>query len=90
METTFRCGGIDFTMRGRVFVKEYFQFFYLTFNAGSLAGVDTIEYNITPYVGLYLEPGVTHHFDNHSSVENIYKDKPWNFSLNFGFRINLK
>ena len=49
-----------------------------------------VEYNITPYVGLYLEPGVTHHFDNHSSVENIYKDKPWNFSLNFGFRINLK
>ena len=49
METTFRCGGIDFTMLGRVFVKEYFSNFYMTFNAGSLAGVDTIEYNITPY-----------------------------------------
>lgn len=30
-------------------MKEYFQFFYMTFNAGSLAGVDTVEYNITPY-----------------------------------------
>ena len=49
MKTSFTCGGIKFTMNGRVFVKEYFQFFYMTFNAGSLAGVDTIEYNITPY-----------------------------------------
>ena len=55
-----------------------------------MQGAAGVEYNITPSVGLYLEPGVTHHFDNHSSVENIYKDKPWNFSLNFGFRINLK
>lgn len=49
-----------------------------------------VEYNITPSAGLYLEPGVSHHFDNHSDVVNIYKDKPWNFSLNFGFRINLR
>ena len=59
----------------------------LQWSAQAAAGV---EYDITPSLGLYLEPGVTHHFDNHSSVENIYKDKPWNFSLNFGFRINLK
>ncbi len=49
-----------------------------------------VEYNITPSAGLYLEPGVSHHFDNHSDVVNIYKDKSWNFSLNVGFRINLR
>ncbi|MDD6112118.1 MAG: RNA polymerase, partial [Prevotellaceae bacterium] len=48
------------------------------------------EYNLTPTLGIYLEPGVSHHFNNHSDIQNIYKDKPWNFNLNFGFRLNIK
>lgn len=46
-------------------------------------------YNFTPGVGVYVEPGVTHYFDNHSSVVNIYKDRPTSFSLNLGLRINI-
>ena len=38
---------------------------------------------------LRIEPGISHHFNNGSNVENIYKDKPTNFNLNMGVRINL-
>lgn len=37
---------------------------------------------------IYAEPGATYHFDNGSSVSNIYKDKKLSPSLNIGFRIN--
>lgn len=48
------------------------------------------EYNFTPNVGFYVEPGVDHHFNNGSDVENYYKHKPTSFSLNLGLRINIK
>lgn len=44
-------------------------------------------YHFTPALSVYAEPGVSHHFDNHSSVVNVYKDRPTNFSLNLGLRI---
>ena len=56
----------------------------------SLQGAAGMEYNLTPTLGIYLEPGVSHHFNNHSDIQNIYKDKPWNFNLNFGLRWNIK
>lgn len=46
-------------------------------------------YHFTPALSVYAEPGVSHHFNNHSDVENVYKDKPTSFSLNLGFRINI-
>lgn len=46
-------------------------------------------YNFTPDVSVYIEPGVTHYFDNHSHVINVYKDCPTSFSLNMGIRINI-
>lgn len=47
-------------------------------------------YHFTPSLSLYAEPGLTHYFDNHSSIENVYKDKPTSFSLNVGLRFNVK
>ena len=55
----------------------------------SLQAAAGAEYNVNKTLGLFLEPGINHYFDNHSDVENIYKDKPWSFSLNFGVRINM-
>ena len=55
----------------------------------SLQAAAGAEYNVNKTLGLFLEPGISHYFDNHSDVENIYKDKPWSFSLNFGVRINM-
>lgn len=47
------------------------------------------QYNITPTLALYAEPGVSHHFKDNSSVPTIYEDKPTNFSLNVGVRLCL-
>lgn len=46
-------------------------------------------YHINPSVSVYAEPGVSYYFDNHSGVDNVYKDRPTSFSLNLGVRINV-
>lgn len=48
-----------------------------------------IEANIAKNTSLFIEPGASYYIDNHSSVDNVYKDKPFNFDLNIGIRINL-
>ena len=47
------------------------------------------QYDISPNVGLYVEPGARYYFDNGSDVENTFKDKKLNFNLQFGLRFNL-
>jgi hypothetical protein len=47
------------------------------------------QYDITPKVDLYIEPGAKYYFDNGSHVENTFKDKKLNFNLQFGLRFNL-
>ena len=47
------------------------------------------QYDISPSVGLYIEPGARYYFDNGSDVENTFKDKKLNFNLQFGLRFNL-
>lgn len=47
------------------------------------------EYNVNKTVGIYAEPGISHHFNNGSEVENIYKKRPTNFSISLGVRFNL-
>lgn len=48
-----------------------------------------VQYNISSRIGLYAEPGASYHFKNGSEVETIYKEKPLNLSLRFGFRFSL-
>lgn len=55
----------------------------------SVTAAAGLQYNVTRGAGLYVEPGVSYYFDNGSSVENIYKDKPMNFSLAMGVRISF-
>ena len=47
------------------------------------------QYDISPNVGLYVEPGARYYFDNGSDIENTFKDKKLNFNLQFGLRFNL-
>lgn len=47
------------------------------------------QYDISPSVGLYIEPGAKYYFDNGSDVENTFKDKKLDFNLQFGLRFNL-
>lgn len=49
-----------------------------------------VQYDVVPQVGLYVEPGAKYYFDNGSDIENTFKDKKWNFNLQFGLRINIK
>lgn len=41
-------------------------------------------------VNVFLEPGVSYYFDNHSGVYNSYKDHPLNFDLKLGVSFDLK
>lgn len=47
------------------------------------------QYDVSPNVGLYVEPGARYYFDNGSDIENTFKDKKLNFNLQFGLRFNL-
>lgn len=48
-----------------------------------------LQYNISPSIGLYAEPGVSYYFNDGTSIKNIYKDKPCNFNLNLGLRFTF-
>lgn len=56
----------------------------------SVNGAAGIQVNILPRLGLYMEPGVSHHFSNNSKVRTIYSDKPTDFSLSFGLRYTFR
>ncbi len=47
------------------------------------------EYMILPQLGFYVEPGVKYYFNNGSHVDNVFKEKPCNFSLQLGLRLSL-
>lgn len=56
----------------------------------SVRGSLGVEYDIIPQLGLYVEPGVAHYFDNGSNIQNYWKDKPTNLNLQMGIRLMLK
>lgn len=47
------------------------------------------QVNFTSRLGLYLEPGIAYYFDDHSGVETIRKEHPFNFNLQLGLRFNV-
>lgn len=47
------------------------------------------EYRATRAVSLYIEPGVSYHFDNGSGISTIYSDKPFEFGLSMGVRVDI-
>ena len=56
------------------------------FSTSASAG---IEYQTKKGVSLYAERGASYHFDNGSGVHSAYTEKPWDFTINVGLRINL-
>ncbi len=48
-----------------------------------------LQYDMTGHLGLYIEPGLGYHPDNNSSIRNIYKDRPLDFTLTIGLRVSL-
>ena len=55
----------------------------------SMQGAVGLQCDIIPMLGLYIEPGVKYYFNNGSDVRNYFKDKPTNFNLQVGLRLNL-
>lgn len=53
------------------------------FSTGAALGA---QLNILPQLGFYVEPGVKYYFKNGSDVENSYKEKPRQLSLQMGLR----
>lgn len=80
-KTKFIIGGNRNSVEEQKVSEKPLQF-STTFSAG-------IEANIARNISLFIEPGASYYIDNHSSVDNVYKDKPFNFDLNMGIRINL-
>lgn len=53
----------------------------------SVMGAVGAQYNISRRIGLYVEPGISHYFDDGSSVQTIRKENPCNFTLQAGVRL---
>lgn len=47
------------------------------------------QVNFTSRLGLYVEPGMAYYFDDHSNVETIRKEHPFNFNFQLGLRFNV-
>ncbi len=56
----------------------------------SVSGSLGVQYEVVPRLSLYAEPGISHYFDNGSSVQNFFKDKPTSLKLEAGIRLSLK
>lgn len=54
----------------------------------SVAALIGVEYKISRYMGIYLEPGINYFFDNGSSIKTIRKEHPCDFTLQAGIRLN--
>lgn len=48
------------------------------------------EYSFTPQFGFYLEPSLGCYFNDGSSLQHYYKERPFAPSIDFGLRLHLK
>lgn len=55
-------------------------------SAGLSAG---LQFNVSPGVGIYAEPGLSYHFDDRSSLETVFKERPLGFNLHLGVRLKV-
>ena len=49
-----------------------------------------LQFNVTRDFGIYVEPTARYYFNNGSTIENYFKDKPWNINLNAGLRLTIE
>ena len=59
----------------------------LQWSVGAAAGA---EFDFTPAVGIYVEPGVQYSFHNSGQYRTVWQDRPVNFSLEVGLRFNFR
>ena len=59
----------------------------LLWSVNATAGV---QVNVLPSLGIYVEPGMSHHFKNDRQPRSSYTDRPTNFALGFGLRYTFR
>lgn len=65
--------------------NEHLHLHGLQYTAQAGAG---IQYNLTNRFSIYAEPGISGHIVPDKSIKTIYTDKPVNFNLELGLRLN--
>lgn len=55
----------------------------------SLSAAAGAEYTIGRHFSVYIEPGLSYHFDDGTTLEHYYKEHPLAPSLQFGLRLDL-
>lgn len=48
-----------------------------------------VQLDILNNIGIFAEPGISYYFDDSSSLQTIYKEKPLNFNITVGMRYTL-
>ena len=48
-----------------------------------------LQYDITPHIGIYIEPEVNRYFDNGSRIETVRSERPLTLTLTIGIRFSL-
>lgn len=66
--------------------EDQFSSLPYQFSVGTAIGA---QYSLWKNVGLYFEPGIAYYFDDGSTLQTIYKQKPLNFTFNIGVRFSL-
>lgn len=83
-------GEVDFNvkaLRETEHIKQHMQHDRTQFSVQAAVGA---QLNIIPQAGIYVEPGATWYPSNGSRVNNIFKDRPLQPSLQFGLRYTVK
>ncbi len=48
-----------------------------------------VQYNLNSLLSIYAEPGCRYYFDDHSSIDNVFKERKLDFNLNMGVRFTI-
>lgn len=79
----------DFVIEGNVKKTEQQNIHSRPLQLSANAAVG-LQFKIADNIGIYAEPGLSYFFDDNSSLNTIYKEKPLNFNLNIGFRYEIE
>lgn len=78
----------DYTLNGEYQARERADATEKRLQWSATAAVG-VQCRLVNRLSLYAEPGVCYYIDNHSSTDNIYKERPFNFNFNLGLRFTL-
>lgn len=79
-------GQVDFNVKAQNTKEGVTQDIKKTAQQWSTQAALGIQYNVTPHLGAYLEPGLKYYIPQHQPLNTYWKDKPLQFNLQIGVR----